>query len=320
MHIWVPKIKIAETRDPLIVPQNRVKGLFRIRGVFPDGRERVIADWTPNLITDGGLDRWGTGAVVNYCYVGTGNTEPTVFDTGLVSPVAYAGVTSETTGAQASAPYYAWTRLTHTFATSLNPAPPGSGTNLAEIGFGWLASAAPTSLWSRALIKDILGDPTTITWLKEETLVVDYEVRKYPPLVDVVGESVISGVTYGVTMRAGYVTHSGYWQVGIRDALSFVGGAPIQTYAGDIGPITYLPDALIAAVSSTTSNTYVSGSYKFTGTATCGPTNSNHVNGIVSLFHPSSVGSFQMQFDPPIPKVVDYTLVLNMETGVWGRA
>lgn len=48
--------------------------------------------------------------------------------------------------------------------------------NLSEVGMGW----GNSNLWNRALIKDINGNPTTITILSDEYLDVVSEIRIYP--------------------------------------------------------------------------------------------------------------------------------------------
>jgi hypothetical protein len=202
MNIWVPRTKILEPKHELILPGNGAAGLFRVEGRLDDGRQRVLAAWQPNLITDAGLDRWGTGNIITHCCVGSGNTAPAVGDTALVAHVASAAVVNTSTGSLGTTPYYGYKVFVATFS------PPGSNHNLSEIGWAWASGGG--SLWSRALIKDGGGTPTTITWLAAETLIVTYELRNYPPLSDTVIEGAsIFGETYDLTIRAAYAETAG---------------------------------------------------------------------------------------------------------------
>lgn len=132
-------------------------------------------DWFCNLVLDTGLTRMVNGTWIDRCVVGSGNSTPAVGQTALDNFIAAttttAAGTSDSAGRNvAAAPYYWWARRTWRFNT-------GTATgNLSEIGMGW----GNTSLWNRALIKDINGNPTTITVLSDEYVDVVSEVRVYP--------------------------------------------------------------------------------------------------------------------------------------------
>lgn len=319
-HFWIPKIQLLENSREIVTPSAGTSGHFSIIGTLPDGRSRVIADWQPNLITDAGLERWGTGAPVANCSVGSGNTPPTVNDTGLVAFIAQqSSVSSKTQGAQASAPYYGWARWTFRFN------PPGANHNLSEVGFGWGANGS--NLWSRALIKNNDGVPVTVTWLGSETLDVVYEARKYPWLGDVPYETTISGQTYSGVIRCSRVTDGGYaytgsWSfecdfaqsLGYNPNLSFV-----KVYNGTIGAITSFPSGSSNSNTLTTFDPYAAHSRKRTGKAVFSASTANLSGGVTAILHENSVGTYQMSVSPAIPKVADFTLTLNLETPTWGR-
>ncbi|WP_411686909.1 hypothetical protein [Acinetobacter indicus] len=128
-----------------------------------------------NLVLTTGLARMAVGNWVDRCVVGTGNSTPVAsqvaLDNFLASTTTTAAGVSDTGGIQVTtAPYYWFGRRTWRF---------GVGTavgNISEVGLGW----GNTTLWNRALIRDELGNPTTITVLSDEYLDVISEVRVFP--------------------------------------------------------------------------------------------------------------------------------------------
>ena len=153
-----------------------------------------------NLILDSGLERLGVGAIVDRCKVGSGNAAPTVADTTLASELATStnrrSVTPYLTASTASR----WTEVTtcYRFAAGV-----GTGT-IAEIGMGWASG-----LWSRTLVKDGSGVPTTITKLADETLDVYYTLRIQLPAADITGSIVLEGVTYDYILRPAMINTQG---------------------------------------------------------------------------------------------------------------
>lgn len=263
-----------------------------------------------NLITDLGLNMLGTGGIGSTCFVGSGSTAPAVSNTSLVSQVASSGSPTATSGgANGQSPYYAWYRQTWRFQ-------PGAATgNLSEVGVG----TASNSLFSRSLIKDGNGNPTTITILSNEFLDVLYELRLYAPTADVTGTVNISGTNYAYTLRAAGVTNwSGQAaQIGLRIDTNY--GASLGS--GDIGTVTQDIGGTIASSIPCTNNAYSNNSYKSTGSINCGLNDANFQTGVKSVSYggsPNSFIRFQASFTPPIPKTSDKTLSLNVEVS-WAR-
>jgi hypothetical protein len=128
------------------------------------------SDWFNNLVLDSGLARMSAGRWIDRCAVGTSNIPPIASQTALQSKIAETTtVQSETSGVISSTPVYYYVTRTWRFAV-------GAATgNISEVGLGWSTNA----LWNRALIKDINGNPTTITVLADEYLDVISEVRFY---------------------------------------------------------------------------------------------------------------------------------------------
>lgn len=125
-----------------------------------------------NLVLDAGLIRMGKGICFGRCLVGTGNSEPNVGQTKLD---AFRGSTTQGVGYNSVSntsvkPYYMAHQMTYRFNTGTVVG------NLTEVGLGW----TDNNCWNRALIKDALGQPTTLTILEDEYLDVTVEVRVYP--------------------------------------------------------------------------------------------------------------------------------------------
>lgn len=147
--------------------------------------------WRPNLITDAGLDDWGTewgysdNAVRDsrdYLRVGTGSTEPAYSDTALDSEVQVSSTNGEES-AQANTTidsslialrYVASKRVT------LN-----ADRNLTEYG---LSGGSATDLFVRELFRDELGDPVTISLLNGKILEVNHELAIDLPRSGIAGE------------------------------------------------------------------------------------------------------------------------------------
>lgn len=296
-----------------------------------DGRivsTRRLAGPFKNLITDAGLDRMGNNADwLRYCQVGTGNTAPSVADTALAAWVAGtdnnpSGLNSR--GAQASAPYYAWHRIVYRFGTG------AAAGNLAEVGIGWNVSGS--GLYSRALILDPGGSPTTITVESDEVLDVTYEWRVYPPTGDVtVTDEDIGGVLHDLTIRAANVTSvmsqfSPGWGIYASSFSSFATNGVTagiratnegnQGGTGAIGDITSVPAGSQVAASSTTSAAYGATSMQRDGTMTF---DTAVEADILSALFTFNWCSYQIQFTPAIDKNVGLTLNLTFRHS-WARA
>lgn len=316
-HIWVPRCKILEPRRELITPKSRVAGMFKLEAIRPDGRRRLLADWFPNLITNAGLNRIGTANdYMGACRVGSGSATPSVLDTNLQSHVA--GTSTEFTSnrsAQGSAPYYSQFTRVYRFATG------AAAGNLQEIGIATSTGNGTGVLFSRALILDGSGNPTTITVLSDEVLDATYQVRLYPPLSDVVDSVDISGSSYNITIRAMSVTSTSFWAM---PALAQVGLNSARFHDGAIGAITSSPAGSSVLVNCTAAS-YSDNSLQRDGTMPAGLTEANFVGGIesVSMYfgQPGGnavLGSLQCGFSPAIPKDSTMTLSLTFRVA-WDR-
>jgi hypothetical protein len=324
-HLWTRRPKILEPNKEILIAPT-VCGFFKLEAVRPNGQRRLLADWFPNLIVDTGLDYIGdNGDWINGCVVGTGNSAPANGDTALDTQLALTTNKTELDAAMnVTADRYA--RALHTFRFSTGAA---EG-NLAEIG---IKAGGSNPLWSRALILDGGGSPTTVTVLADEALDTSYELRHYPPLDDLETTMVISGVTYDVVVRAmevdsqwpivGAFQATG-WRAGVTNSLpSFYGST------STLGAVTAGPSGGAAGGSTGANVAYTPGSLVRDFSFSAGLTAANASGGIGAIamplgFQGSSSGearqglAFQLSFDPPIPKDGSNNMVLNFRQS-WAR-
>lgn len=208
----------------------------------------------PNIITNIGLDRWGTDAIGSVCRLGGGNTTPAVTDTGLVSPL----IANNSTVALGNYRTYSvserWTECTRVYRFT-----PGVVVNsIAEVGVGW-----SSGLWSRALIKDAFGNPTTIQILADEVLDVYYTIRMQFPASDVTGQITLDGVLYDWTLRPADIASvpgtQDSWFTSAFGAYGVPGSASAST--GTIAAVNS-SSAALSTSDVVTVTPYSAGSYK----------------------------------------------------------
>lgn len=291
-----------------------LRGRFKIEAVRPDGTRRLLAPWQDNLITDSGMDSVGSGRLnIQKCHVGSGSTPPTFADTALQTEVAVTttGI-STTTSASSSSPYYTATTLTFRFATGV------AAGNLSELGMG--DTSGP--LFSRALIKDSFGSPTTITVLSDEQLDVSYEFRRYQTDTDWTGTVVISAVSYAVIVRAAYITAVSAFVVNsFFEAWTFTpSNLDMFSAATDIGSITTGPasSGFSGQVRFNHSIAYTPGTYYRDTVYFADLGDGNMPYGANFMLASQGVAQWQVKFTPDIPKDGTKTLTLTFRLA-WAR-
>jgi len=313
MHILRP------SRELILPFRFGMCGFYRLRAFRPDGRMRVDTGWFPNIITDWGLNaRGATGGVLDYAHVGSGSTAPAATDTTLETWVASSNTTqSDTGGTQTSTtPYYVWNTVTKRFGEG------AAEGNISEVGMAPTAGSTDP-LFSRALVLDAGGSPTTITVLADEILDVSYELRHYPPTADGSFSVADGGTTYNVTTRA---SHVGNWGNGSLMDDKFDNNKHQNSqgaYDGGIGTVLEAPSGNSDSASSSTSPAYLNNSLKQEYTVIWDLNDANFANKIKSVqIHCgiwSQGGIYQAEFDPVIDKDSTKRLTIGMEIG-WGRA
>lgn len=224
-----------------------LEGHFTFIARHPERGDRLLAEFQ-NLILDSGLNRMGNGQSASHCKVGSGSTAPNTAQTALVNQLAQTtNIYSELISGDSTTNMYGFVRRTYRFAQGV-----ATG-NLSEVGIGWDAG-----LFSRALIKDNNGDPTTITVLADETLDVIYELRAYAPVADSTFNVTVAGTARTFTVRPCNVNNStgpGSWGYALMMLMNE--GAVYTGYPRN--SIAALGDnaALAARSASTPSGTFV---------------------------------------------------------------
>ena len=312
---WDFDMNITEAQHPLLpfvasAMKAKISGHYRLVVGSSRGR-RVVAEFD-NLILDIGLDRMGVGTTLANIHLGTGTLAPATTQTGLVTFATQTALyQSETTTHYPGVTPYTETVYRYRFN-------PGTATGtFSEIGAGW-GSAPSGVLFSRALILDSGGSPTTITVLSDEYLDVEYRIRMYVPTGDATGVLTISGTPYPYTIRAG---SSASWRFPIG-GLTAINAATAYGAGAVLGPLTGTPTGASPVSISFTSSyaAYVPGSYNRTMVLTAGLGVGNATGGIQALTFVwgSSAVFMQARFDTPIPK--DATKILTVPLGVsWAR-
>lgn len=305
-------------KKDLILPHHLnvgIKGYLRLQTVNKfSGKIRIDTGWFPNLILDTGRNAMGTRSdFIDCAQVGTDNTAPNV---GQAAMLGYqAGTTdiqSTLDGQQSSTPpYYGWKRRVYRFAAGTVAA------NLSEAGVGWATTGS--TLYSRALILDPITQlPTTITPLADEALDLSYELRYYPPTVDVTSPSVtLDGITYDTTTRGAEVNSSN-WSSSIGAEVGYASELNWNAYDGNIGTQLQNPSGSSAGPATPVMNNlvYSNNSYERVLTCQVDIDGWNLGAGIRSLRIRTTAGSFQTQFDAnpggaTIPKTTGYTMIMK---------
>lgn len=273
-----------------------------------------------NLITDVGLDFFGASSsgilpVIGssgYCGLGTGSTTPANSDTTLVAEVSPSssnrttsnGGTFDVTGYVAGPPDYHKYVRTYLFLEAQ------ANGNLTEVGI--FTAVTSGTMWTRQLLKDSGGTPTTVIKTSSDQLKVIYELRVQPPQSDAVTSVTISGTSYTVSIRGVYVGDPGVGWVEVFTNNTFGGSIGFETNTLVARTTTSNPSGNVAS-SSTTVAAYVNGNkyrditYKFE------PGIANFATGVGGIFAPA-IGNgrylFQIMFSPKFAK--DNTMRLTL--------
>ncbi|HUW44868.1 MAG TPA: hypothetical protein VMW50_03640 [Dehalococcoidia bacterium] len=299
---------------PILELHTEVEGWFKFEAISEDGTKRVLADWFPNLITNQGLNQMGTLSTwLDACQVGSGSTVPAVSDTQLVTLVAgTTAVQSTVQGIQSTPPYYASRTVTYRFAAGV-----ATGT-LSEVGVGITATVG--NLYSRALILDGTGAPTTLTILSTETLDVTYQCRYYVPTVDLTGSILLRTTTHDWTSRACRCTTTLWWSNirGQAENASISGAIFYGGLTAAIAAIESYPTGTAYGGIYPTWATYINNSFYADATITADLTIGNNADGLGALQLYLGIGTYQIGFVPNIMKTSSDILVLVVRHS-WGR-
>lgn len=288
---------------------------------------RELTDKFDNLITDKGMDLLGHGlGYLTYCHVGVGATAPDFTDTQLASRLAYTATTYQSDSMAGSteeemrtAPTV-WGSRTRYFQFAQG-AVVG---NITEIGVStWSAAGPEYPLFSRTLIKDSGGNPTSVTVLASEYLYVAYTLTVYLDGNDVSGTFVFDGNTYNYT--SGLRNTSGY--TGAATIASFIGSSmSTANTQAQRGGIRIASAPLVGGRTSTTSmgfggtslssTPYVPGSFVWEYKISAPPTIAN--GRWYGVLYDVGWMNYRIEFPDNLTKTSDYTWTLAVRQS-WSR-
>lgn len=311
--------KFIEAKDEIDL-RPKIRGFFTMQA--RKGSIIVRERFFENVIVDNGLDRFGNVGSENlygYCQVGTGTTTPSTTDTTLASYLtATTSATNTDSKTNSGSPdYYTDTRIQYTFALGAVVG------NLTEIGAA--GQSASGNLFSRALILDDMGSPTTFPVLSDEQLIVYYTVRTYPPMSDVTGTVTVGDTLRDYTVRPIDITNSGAWGLTVGSGslsevnVTVVTGAPnnMNLRTGSLVPATTGNPTGSGSNSSNISNSgYTSLTYYRDATGTWNPGSWNGTRNVLRVVRRWS--AWQILYDPPIAKTSDQQLTLPTRLS-WDR-
>lgn len=319
MNIKLPSVKLGGQFRLVISKDAECKQVVKDTGFFD------------NLITNTGMNRIGevttstsssTNAFRTLCgrfVVGSGSAEPQFTDTALQSPIAFASA-DPVLDNESSNYERGWYEITvrHQFGQGQ------AAGNLSEIGIQHTSTSGP--LWSRALILDGQGNPTTITVLPDDFLTCYYTLRIMIPKEDVVfnidvdyGEDgIVPTVVTGRPLDANNSSSVYGW--GLQTAITST-WAYLQFYTGGLAaPTASAPLGSTADRETSTFSVvpYVTDSFERYVTRTNGLNEHNGQNLRTAKLH-ALMGSWQIEFDPPLQK--DNTQTMQVTFGYsWARA
>ena len=313
--------------QPTIELKSELEGIIKLEIIKEDGTLKKAEGLNvpfKNLITDAGLNYVGGNDLItdciSYCRVGTSSTPPTIADTTLSAQTGSASPSGTKTDSvqYTTEPYYSNHQVVYTFAVGTV-----SG-NLTEIGF--FSANSGGTMWSRALIKDSGGNPTTLTLLATEQLIVTYTVRRYIP-TSLTGSFTLNtnGVnsTINYTITPANITNP--WTVWQAGRCSTSSSTYLYAYeTNTLGVVTDYPSGSPSALLSLTTGSYTSGSFQRDFTITIPTSTANFTTGVGSLlfWHHNdaniSTYGYQCSFSPKIMKTSSQTLAIGIRLS-WGR-
>lgn len=315
-----------------------VEGYYTLRVMKADADGNPIESTAreiefKNLITNSGMDSMGSVSgqrVWDQVMVGSGNTPPQFTDTALASFIA-ATSTLQVNGAVSrqvgTSPR--WVEVARTWRF---PAGVAAG-NLSEVGVR--QSNTPFTMFSRALIVDAGGNPTTLTVLSGEVLDVTYRFRYFIPETDVTGTVTLNGTVHNWTLRPLAVSQAttfiglGWPAITVGGVSDGIRGVAVRNPSnGDVASsvanlamvaMDQVPTWPISGRGATvfTYGTYTPGSYFIDNIITWALTDGN-MSGINWVTLSCEFGTFQLGFTPSFNKLDTQQLRLTLRVS-WAR-
>lgn len=299
--------------------ERKVSGEYTIEVISQDGSVKVGLNF-PNLITDGGLSYLGEyGNPLSIIAFGSGTASPSFSDTSLTQ---YVGETSRTISVNDSSTDDYYQRQV-VFQSN-----PGQIVgNLSEVGIYTQPSGVWRRLYSKSLIKDALGDPTTISVLPDEVIRATYTHRTWFIKEITSGTFELEGnlggsyefTAYPILNHDNYITYSPE-QTENKTGKSLTFYSFIWSAKANIEGVydSTTVDAGYYIYESNPPSSRESSGNSLTWTYTLGLDNHNHPEGIGYIQVHQGCQDMRYLISPPIMKTKDDIVSLNF-THSWGR-
>ena len=312
-----------------------VQGIFHnVEVLRKDGTVKYETGEFHNLVLDQGLVRMvqlnGTNpitpiSICTSCSVGTGNSTPQPGQTSLDNQVANVNIGDVVSAAGRNLEEgYIWSRYVYTFGLGAI-----QNRNISELAIGWGGGSA---IFSRALILDSLGNPTSITILGDEQLRVTWEHRRYWPKEDIVGTIANEGNKGGTFEYRIRPANINIWSIGTASRSGIFFNKPSNSTYSMQTPGFFPADSVLGDINGRPSGSgvYFTNAQEFLspdgkksrGRMLLGLTQGNFAGGIGAIVYGMVVSSFwsanqnhmafQMSFDPPLPKTSEDLLEIDL--------
>lgn len=313
-----------------------LKGVFHFKLTNTKTGEVREYEFT-NLILNSGLNKLPLGGFVTGCVLGGAtntplvtSTEITDIETGVVTPQTHGVGTANSTNPPYWSSYY-WTFHVPTSANILHIRQVAVGWGVGTILEPYVDEVTGITyynlvyvydgLFSKALVKDTNGNPTTIVKYQEDTLDITYTLQVNCPTADVVGTVIIGELEYSYTIRP---ASAGNWfTYGPNGPLSSNITAYAYPASSVLGLPTGVPSGSGLVTSSAVLSSYTNNTYTRDVQLEWDLNYGNAVGGIRCVY--IDVGSkWQISYSAvigaaTIPKDSDKRLTLNVRFS-WGRA
>ena len=263
-------------------------------------RGTIDYPWQDNMILDQGFEYLISGSQDVFRSFGVGSSSQTVqpTDTGLIAPIAFTPIsTSGITHGWDADGGFGWSRASRSFARG------AAAGNVSELTTGY--GNNNTSAMARALVRDAMGNPTTITVLSDEVLTITWEWRKWwtvsepntiEYLVDDVTKTTTVSYKQSLSTAAGSLGNGGVNPIGSQ-LISSIGGVFVGEFK--------------------TTFTEAQGNPQVASVSTSGDGASGGKG------HPGQVFTYDAAyatFDPPIAKTNEFILEIRHRMSMTRRA
>ena len=315
-------------------------GEFRYDILDSEGNIKTSTDFQKNIILDRGLDSFGgIGSALSSgsCVVGSGNSAPTPGQTTLDS------IVDKNSSILSSTQNFAYTESGDVYKSSLTRVFEFRGlgeVNISEVGLtnSYTSSTKEHTLNTRAPIKDVLGNPTTISLLTGEVLQVHYVIWRVIELKETTGTITLTSntnadTTYNFVCKPALIGSNDYNYGTVGKA--FTGNMTYYAqsydgYTGELGDYLNKPSGSVLFSKNRTTYTkynlsmhsYVTGSFKRRATLKLELTEGNSSN-LRSIIIPTEMGIWQYRYgkaddDSPLVKTPEQEMEFVIEIS-WGR-